>query len=172
MEFGQFRARDARELTLGCVARVVQGAGRRCADLGKLIEGCRHAESLGQRFRIQPGGGRRSSPTSFTSASGASDDVLLRSLGVPASSSWADPPESVLPVILVGCRIPGEWSPDRRSRFAKALSGLVEQVRYRSRPASTSVFTQCRWWQSLAVDDHPVASRGLAAVNADSGAAG
>jgi hypothetical protein len=29
------------------------------ADLGKLIEGCRHAESLGQRFRIQPGDGRR-----------------------------------------------------------------------------------------------------------------
>jgi len=52
MEFGQFRARDTRDLTQGCVARVVQRAGCRCADLGKLIEGCRHAERLGQRFRI------------------------------------------------------------------------------------------------------------------------
>ena len=32
MEFGQFRARDTRELTQGCVARVVQSAGRRCAE--------------------------------------------------------------------------------------------------------------------------------------------
>ena len=55
VEFGQFRAWDARELTQGCVARVVQGAGRRCADLGKLIERCRHAERLGPRFRTQPG---------------------------------------------------------------------------------------------------------------------
>ena len=54
VEFGQFRAWDARELTQGCVARVVQGAGRRCADLGQLIEGCRHAERLGQRFRHGP----------------------------------------------------------------------------------------------------------------------
>jgi hypothetical protein len=60
MEFGQFRARDTRELTQGCVTRVVQGAGRRRSDLGKPIEGCRHAERLGQRFRIQPGGRRRS----------------------------------------------------------------------------------------------------------------
>ena len=58
VEFGQFRAWDARELTQGCVARVVQGAGRRCADLGQLIEGCRHAERLGQRYRTQPGDGR------------------------------------------------------------------------------------------------------------------
>jgi hypothetical protein len=62
MELGQFGARDTRELTQGCVARVVQGAGRRCADLGKLIEGCRHAERLGQWFRTRPGDGRRSRP--------------------------------------------------------------------------------------------------------------
>jgi hypothetical protein len=72
MEPGQFRARDTRELTQGCVARVIQGAGRRCADLGKLIEGCRHAERLGQRFRTQPGDGRRSPPTGFMSAPAAS----------------------------------------------------------------------------------------------------
>lgn len=55
MELGQLRARDTRELTQGCVARVVQGAGRRRADLGKLIERCRHAERLGQSLRTQPG---------------------------------------------------------------------------------------------------------------------
>ena len=71
MEFGQFCAGETHELTQGCVARVVQGAGRWCADLGKLIEGWRHAERLGQRFRMQPRDGRRSSPA------GGSEGTLM-----------------------------------------------------------------------------------------------